>query len=265
MILDALQRNVDAINATAKDSVQRVQAMRNFYAEIVTPELVDALRNSFDGVYQSMRSAFIDPDSGLFGMRRQMRDFGKKMNIFGEYIDDTGKVVTEVSEAANENLSLYEMIRDVFARTGVVLAPIIDNIKLLWDPMRIIAEQLKDARHYAGEFQRTFNEYREGLLKFSEASGIKLEDIDFRASLAAINNLLAEFGAVTDAEFMAIGQMLKDPKANLGSILKDLVSKFFKSDIAENIGEAVGSLVGTVLSEIAGVGKQLTEVAEASG
>jgi hypothetical protein len=273
MIADALSRHVDKINATQKDSMARMEAFNKMIDEIVTPELVEKLRTSFDGVYQGLRSAIIDPDQGLFGLGRQMQGLGKRLNSLGQYIDKFGNVVEDVNLAASVDLSLFEMLRDIFSQTGQVLSPIVSYLPEIWDPLRRIAEALKDARHYTAEFLRTFNSYREGLKDFAKQLGGQgqlkiMESLDIRASMAAINNLFAQFGVYgenTDKEFSRVAKMLKDPNLDIGKLMSELLNKLFTSDIAKKIGEFLGNLIGTVLRQVADATKYVSGMVEGGG
>lgn len=256
-IADALSRNIDKINASNKNSVERTKAISKLLDEVVTPELIDKLRTSVDGIYQGLKSAFLDPDTGLFGLGRQFKDFGKRMNSFGQYVDDAGNVVTDITKAASENLSLFEILAQIFSNVGQVLGPIIDNITLLFDPMEKVASILMEARHYTGEFARSFNQYREGLKELSKQKGKEFlkDTLDFRASLAALNNLMKQFNIIDATEFKKIGQdiiSIKDP-ARLAGIVTEMFDKLINSDVAGNIGKMVGEIIGTVLVEVSQV------------
>lgn len=271
MIADALQRNVDKINATEKNSLARLNAFNKMMDEIVTPDLIDKLRTSVDGVYQGLKSAILDPDMGLFGLGRQMQGMGKRMNSFGQYLDKFNKVTDDVNKAAADDLSLFEMMADIFSKTGQVLTPIVNYLPEVFDPLKKIGEALKDARTYTARFAVTFNNYREGLKAFAktldEQSKLKImETLDIRASLAAVNNLFAEFGvygADATKEFSRIAKMLQDPKANIGAILSELMNTLFSSDIAKNIGEFIGNLVGTVIKTVGDMMEGATDFATA--
>ena len=123
-IADALQRNVDKINATAGNSVERYKVIQKVLDEIVTPELIEKLRTSVDGIYQGFKSAFLDPDTGLFGLGRNFKQFGKRLNQYGQYVDKAGNVVDDLSKAADEDLSIFEIIRDIFSNAGQALMPL---------------------------------------------------------------------------------------------------------------------------------------------
>jgi hypothetical protein len=255
MIADALYRNVAEINKTQKGTMDRARALNKLLDEIVTPELVDKLRVSFDGIYQGLRSAILDPDEGLLGLGRNFEKFGKKINSYGQYVDAAGNVVTDLEKAADADLSIFEILRDIFVNTGQVLTPIIENLKLIFDPLKNVANVLMDARHYTAEFARTFNEYRDTLKQMSKFPGNEfiLDTLDFRASLAAITNLLFQFKAIGKTDFDRIAGVLSSKDADLGKILQDLIDRLLNSDIAEQIGDFIGRLVGTIVSQMADI------------
>ena len=250
-IADALKRNLDKLNTTKADSMERFQAMQKLLDEIVTPDLIEKLRTSVDGVYQGLRSAIFDPDTGLFGLGRNFEKFGKRLNQYGQYVNDAGEVVTDLSKAADENLSIFEILRDIFSNAGQALSPIVEALPLIFDPLKKIGQGLMDARHYTAEFARTFNQYREGLKALSNTKGMdSIKDtLDIRASLSAISNLLLQFGVIGKGEFGQIAAKLTSKDLDIGAMLSGLLDKVFNSKIAYNVGEVVGNVVGTVLSE----------------
>lgn len=255
-ILDALQRYVPQLNKTAKNSVDRFKTIMKFYDDVLPPELIEKYRRSIAGLQESFNTAILGPETGLFGLGRKMDGLGYKMNDFGQYVDKFGNATEDATEFIKAELSVFDMLRDIVANTSLVLMPIIENITLLYDPLKKIGFTLKDARHYTAEFLRSFNIYKNGLAAF--AKDLPKEDMeaimgtrDLRATFAAVANLFSEFGVFDSKEFEKMMGMIKDPKANLGAILKSLIDTFLNSDVAKKIGEFLGVLIGTVLSEVA--------------
>jgi hypothetical protein len=255
-VSDALSRNIDLVNKTMPNTAARFKAMQKLLDEVVTPDMIEKLRTSVDGVYQGLKSAIFDPDTGLFGLGRQFQNIGKRLNQYGQYVDKTGKVVTDLSKAADEDLSVFEIISNIFSNAGQVLAPIVQNLPLVFDPLKKVANLLMDARHYTAEFARTFNQYREGLKVLSEVKGKDFlkDTLDFRSSLAAINNLLFQIGAIGKGSFMKNADMLMNSKdMDFGAMMSGMLDQLMNSKVAGKIGETVGQIVGTVLSEVAKV------------
>lgn len=270
-ILDALTRNIDKVNATQKDSIDRYQALSSLYDEILPPELVEKFRRSVKGINEALYSAALNPEVGFLGIGRKLEGLGRQMNDFGQYVDETGKVVTNANQAARINISIYEILRDIYAQTAQVLTPIVEYLPQLWDPLRKIGDVLIGARDATAKFLLSFNRYREGLKVY--AKGLKdpndqlkvMESLDIRASLAAINNLFRKFGVFDTAKFKSVAEQIKSPTADIGKIMGELIDKFFESDIARKLGEFLGRLIGTVLRQVADATQFVSGVVEGGG
>jgi hypothetical protein len=253
-ISDALQRNIAKINATQMNSVDRFKAIQKLLDEVVTPELIEKLRTSVDGVYQGLKSVIFDPDTGLFGIGRNFKEFGKKINQYGQYVNKAGEVVKDIADAADEDLSIFEIVRDVFSNFGQALLPVVESLQLVFDPLKKVANVLMDARHYAAEFNRVFNQYRQGLLELSKTKTDAFKNtVDVRASLSTINAFLKNFGVITDADFKNFGAQLMSENLDVGKMITTLIDKILNSKIAEDIGKLIGEVIGTVLTEVAKV------------
>jgi hypothetical protein len=229
--------------------------MRKLLQEIVTPELIDELRTSVDGVYQGLKASLFDPDKGLFGLGRQFTNFGKAMNGYGQYVDKAGNVVKTMTEAADADLSLFEVAANIFSNFGQVLQPLVDFLPEVFDPLKKVATLLKDTRYYTGELARTFNTYRESLINLSKTNKYKYLQgtIDIRAALGSINNMMRALGVISKADFTAMGGKLMSEGFQAGPVIKEMIDKVLNSDIAESIGSTIGEIVGTVLTEVAQV------------
>jgi len=251
-IADALRRNVDRINKSGMNTTQRYDALVQLLDEVVTPELIEKLRTSVDGIYQGYKAAFFDPDTGLFGLGRQFKGIGKKLNKYGQYVNKAGQVVSDMADAAPADLSIFEIVRDIFANFGQALMPIVDILPQIFDPLKNVADALMKVRHYAAEFNRTFNIYRQGFLDLAKIPGNEFikGTADVRASLLAITNFLRDFGVIGMQDFVDIRDLLKTKDANFGEIFTSLVDKLLNSDMALSIGETIGEVIGIVLVDV---------------
>lgn len=269
-ILDALQRNIGKINATQKDSIERYKVLNALYDDILPPELIEKFRRSVSGINEAIASATTNPEVGLFGIGRKITGLGRRMNDFGQYVDETGKVVTEVNDAAKANLSLYDLLRDIYAQTAQVLVPIIEVLPELWDPLKKIGESLSDARHYTGQFLKSFISYKEGLKNYAqtlgEAGKMKIMgSLDIRSSLLSIANLFKQLNVIGSGEFADLSKQLVSPDANIGKILQSLVDKLFNSKVAEEVGAFLGKLIGTVLRQVGDATNYIANTIEGGG
>jgi uncharacterized protein YukE len=258
-ISSALGRYMPKLKEAGADMLKRAKILNEMYDEIVPPEMIAAMRNSMAGMTEAFRSAFLNPEVGFLGIGRKLKAFAPKLNLYGQYIDEAGNVVQTAAEAAKADIGVYEMFRDILANFGAVLMPIVDNLSLLWDPMKEIGDALQEARKYSVKFLTWFRNYNAGILKYGEelkktdAAGAEklLSTRNLRASMATINNMFRAFGVIDSGKFKATGDLLIDPNADLAKIMAGMVETFFTSDAAKKVGEFVGNLLGTILSQIA--------------
>ena len=258
MIMDALQRNINKINATSKNSADRLKAIANMYKEIVTPELVERYRRTLAGVQETFNTAIFGEETGLFGLGRKMEGLGIKFNEYGQMIDKFGNVTTDLTQAAREDLAIYDLFRDILVNVGQVLAPIVENLSMIYDPLKQLGLDLNKAREATYKILQSFNYYKKGMEEFSKTlKGVDKQTFDatrdLRAALATIGNVMRYFKVIGEGDFAKLMTQLKDPKANMGQILKSMVDQFLTSDIAAKVGEFIGTIIGTVLSEVAKV------------
>ena len=274
-IMQALDRYIPLINSAQKDSIERFQILKRMYDEILPPEVIRAYERSFAGLMEIYNTAFFNPEKGIFGLGRKMQGLGPAMDDMGRYIkileDGTVKVVESVKEASKADLSVFDMFRDITANIGLVLGPIVNNLTVLFDPMKKIGNLLVQARIESGRFLFAFESYRKGLAdmvknmpkdrmeKFSKIP------VDLRASLAAINNLFRKFGVINMKDFEANAKKIMSDEFDVAAMMKGFFDTFLNSKIAKNVGETVGMVIGTVLSEVANLMRQFMGITQASG
>jgi hypothetical protein len=271
MVMDALEKEIPKINATAKNSADRIIALRKMYERVLPPELIARYRRTLSGLTETFNTAIFGKESGIFGLGRKMKGLGKKMNEFGQYIDWYGKVTNDVNQAMNADLSLYDLFRDIVVNVGQIIAPIVENFTLLYDPLKQLGKVLGKAREVTAEVLRTFNIYLGGFedlsknlkgadaKKWGETGGNAL-----RATLLTIGNLFRALEIISASDFSKLTDTLKKPDANTGAILKGMVDTFMNSEIAEGIGSFIGQIIGTVLVEISKVTGFLSKRIESS-
>jgi hypothetical protein len=266
MIMDALQRNISKINATSKNSADRLKAIADMYKEIVTPELVERYRRTLAGVAETFNTAIFGEETGLFGLGRKMQTevngkmegLGVKFNEYGQMLDELGNVTTDLTKAAREDLAIYDLFRDILVNVGQVLAPIVENLSMIYDPLKQLGLELNKAREITYKVLQSFNQYRKGFEDYGKRfKGLDKEKFDatrdLRAALLTIGNVMAEFKVIGEGDFTNLLTQLKDPNANMGQILQSMIDKFMQSDVASKIGEFIGTIIGTVLTEVSKV------------
>lgn len=255
-IKDALERHIPKINAASKETGARLEAIIEMYKEVVTPELIERYRRSLAGVMEGFNSAIFGKEYGLFGIGRKMKGMGKKFNEFGQMIDWYGKVTEDVTKQANEDLAIYDLFRDIIGNLGQIILPIVENLSLIWDPLRKLGLDLGKIREVTFRLVESFNSYKNAFLEYGEdlkgdAKKMFQGTEEFRATLLTIGNLFADFGVYTQKQYDELVTALKDPKIDLGKILTGMIDTFFQSEVGVSLGETIGRIVSTVIQEVA--------------
>lgn len=297
MIKGALERNIDKINKAGKNTTARLDAIRETYAQIVTPDLVRRYQRTTAGVLESLRTTFLNPEVGLLGLGRPLGKVVQKFNEFGQavgvlgdetvplantfekngklygyVIDKMGRVTDKFVEVSMEQISIFDRLRDVFANVMIVLEPILNNLASFFDPLLGIGASLDDVRKATMWFQSTFERYRVTMMKEAERLPKELRaqfegTVPMRSAFQALNNAMVELGAYGDDQFKELSKVIIDPKTKVeefGNVLRTIVDKFLGSDAAKRIGETIGMIVGTVVAQVGEMMKAAAGLATAS-
>lgn len=276
MIMDALERFIPEINKFGKETPERLNIIMKMFKEILPDEQIRAFMRSTAGILEMYRTAFLGPETGFLGLGRKLQGMGKAMDDMGRFVDAQDRVVKDISQAANVSLSLYDMLRDIFANFNLALYPIIEYLPQLFDPLRAIGLSLVDLRHYSGRFLSNFESYKQGLIKYAEslkdsASKEKiLGSLDIRATLATINNAfrgagIYGFGSQSMATFRKYAEQIESTALNPGVILKEFIKIFLESNASKEFGRRIGNVIKVVLQQVSNMLDQLVGLTEASG
>jgi hypothetical protein len=284
-IMNALERAMPELEKAGGNMLERAKIVNKMLDEIVPPEMIAAMRKSMAGIGEAYRSAFFDPETGLFGFGRKIGEATEPMtNAFGQFVrivNKNGKKIEEIVASADladkVQLSVFEMFADILSNYGSILKPIVDNLYLLWDPMIGLKDVLADARIISTQILGAFREYNEALTEYANtitdegARNKYLSTRTLRASLLTINEIFNDLGIIGDTDFQAVAKQVTDPKAgikDLGNILSSTLDTFFKSDAAYNVGKFVGEMLRAVvdsLSDMTGFFASLGKTKLASG
>ena len=237
------------INATAAGSAERFKAVMKALDRALPQEVVNSMRMSAAGVIEAINSGFLDPDTGLLGL-------GRELNLQVKAYDQFGKAVMKNGKAVEENTTLFKIVRDSLAGFVLPLSELVGILPELFDPLVGIADGFVAFREKAMKFMNAFTRYTNWFKEneFGDEAGA-------RGALSAINNFLKGIGVFDDAEFQTNAKELMTKGNSLKDIGKRLLTDFFSSDFMKDIGEALGSAIGGVLSAIATV---LTGVQDAA-
>jgi hypothetical protein len=270
-VFNALKRGFPKLDEAGDDMLKRAKVVNEMLDEIANPSMISASRRTVDGVLESYRGTFFSPESGLFGLGRKLKEGAEKtapmIDEMGRYIkqyEKNGQLFYEVvdteAKATKEYLSIFEMIGDLLSNYGSILKPIADNLYLLWDPLEQLGNVLEKARNNSIKIFQSFTRYVEGIEDLANrqtTEGLKnalLRTKGFRASLLTLTNLFTDIGIFSEGDFSRLQKVIVDPTKgmkDLGKVLSEIVSTFFKSDAAKQLGEFFGTLLGTLAVELA--------------
>ena len=269
LISEALERYIPKIRATQAGTIERLKVLNEMYDEVLPPEMVRAFQRSTEGIIEMYNTALFGPETGFFGLGRKMSGLGKKMDAYGRYIDEMGRVTTDFNKAAPEALSIFDMLRDIFANFGIVLSPLVESLPLLFDPLKNIGATLTDLRHFSGRLLNSFEVYKNGLVDLSKGLGEQdkirfLSTLNFRATFATLNNAFKQFGVYGKETFSSFANQIESLDFNPGKMLKTFIKTFLSSNLSYKLGYQIGYTVRVVLEQISTIINELVGVATAS-
>lgn len=279
-IASALERTMPELEKAGSNMLERTKVINKMLDEIVPPEMVSAQKRTMAGVMEAFRSAFFSPGTGFLGFGRKLKDATGAMqpltDVYGRFIkvteengEVTETVVATAGQASQASMDVFNMFSDIVVNYANIIRPIVDNLYMLWDPLQGIAEALRSVRVLSIKVWNTFRSYAKFLDGIAEGiSDEKLKESflstkGLRTTLITLANLFTDLGVLSEGQFSTIFKALKDPKTTIeqiGGILKDIVTTFFKSDAAFGVGKFFGEVIkafGTGLSELTGFAKGL--------
>lgn len=251
LLSGAIDRNLDELNKAAAGTPERFKAMLKLMKEMYPPEVIMAMQNSVDGITQTMKSSLFSMNTGLFGLKREIKVATDGFNTM-----HAGKEITT---------TLYDMGAKIYAAFGTVVNPILEALPLILDPIKqaggILKEMYFNAENTLSNFKAAYEKF--GKLRFNGKALSGLE-IGFRSSMEAIAKLAKAFGGdakkITDLEAMLGGETL-----DFGVAITKALDALFSSDAMDRLGFAIGKALGTILSDIAKMVAKGGEVLDQSG
>jgi len=283
LLANMLQDAEKEINASAAGTAERFKAVMKALDNALPQEVVNKMRRSVSGLIEATRSAFLDPDTGLFGLSRELDVTVPKVDQFGRYLNAQGKVVPLVSQAVQENTSLFKIMKETLANFAVPILELLGVLPQIFDPFRQIAEQFRELREVSNRFYLAFNTYTNGFedqansffdaaakttdpqikTKLERQANLLKEQASGRGALGALNKAMLDFGEISQKEYAKNVKELTDfdPKAiekfgekGMAEMAKRLLTSLVNSDmvaaIVETIGAALGAAVDTLFTAI---------------
>lgn len=259
LLANALKDAEGAINDAGAGTSQRMKAVFDALEAALPAEVVNSMRRSVDGVIEATRSAFLDQEVGLLGLRRPLESSVAAIDEYGRYVDEAGNVVKTAALAAKEQTTVFKLLRDVIAGFGLPLSEIAGILPQVFDPLEGLASGLFKMRQKAVDFAQMFDRYSNF---FNDK---KLSDAGARAGLAAFTNLIADLGGLSELERVANIEGLMSGKVDFKTLVPRIMNQVLNSPLAEDFGEMIGSILGETVAMIAAMMTGVLDTAEASG
>jgi hypothetical protein len=123
-------------------------------------------------------------------------------------------------------------------------------------------------RSIAQRFYANFNQYTSEFEALAKEMGGKggaeiKRTAGARGALLSVANLLRGIGAIDLQKYGDVSKNLQKADANLGAITGDLFKTLFNSDVMKMVGEAVGSLFGSIVKMTGDLMEGATDMATA--
>lgn len=227
---------------------ERMRLVFELLDKALPNEVVQKHKNSMAGFLEAFKSAFLDPEVGLFGIGRKMKGIAPEVDQFGKIL--LGK--------AKADLSLYELIGQTLTGFGLPLSELVSILPQIYEPFAKIVPNLVNLRNVAQQFYYTFNRYTKDYENIAKSLGLGTAlgrdmkgTAGARGALTALANLLVSFEKLPVEKFKEVTNKLKNPRfTDLGSVTKELFSALFDSKVMRMIGETLGQMVGGTLAEL---------------
>lgn len=233
---------------TGAYSEERMRMVFKLLDQALPNEVIQKHKNSMAGFLEAFKSAFLDPEVGLFGIGRKIKGVAPEVDQFGKIL--LGK--------AKADLAVYDLIRDVLTGFGLPLSELVSILPQIYEPFAKIIPDLVNLRNVAQQFYYTFNRYTKDYENIAKSLdlGTKLgrdmkSTAGARGALTAIANLLVSVEKLPTSKFTEITNKLKNPKfTDFGNVAKDLFAALFDSKVMTQIGQTIGQMVGGTLAEL---------------
>jgi len=229
LLVGALKDFQKDMNKAAAKTPERMKSIIDALTQAFPPEVIAAMENSVDGMYQAMRSAIFDPDTGIFGLGRAFEiDFSGVKNMIGEETKKT--------------MSFFEFFADIFMNFGIIVGPILSFLPQLFEPFETIINPLKE---FYVNMQNTGSNFR-GALEFLKDVSDSTKFV--RASIYALGKLAKAWGAdleMSEESFKALVEV-----GSVSELFRFVIGKLFDSDGLQNLGNSIGQAIGGFFSLI---------------
>jgi len=245
------------INSTVAGSADRFRVIIKTLQRALPEEVVNSMRMSASGLIEAIRSSFLDPDTGLFGLGRELKLAIPKINEFGQYVDENGNAVASAADAVKEQTTVFKIIRETLGGFILPLSELGGLLPELFDPLEGIANAFVELRETSVMVLQKFTAYTNW---FKQQ---QFPDAPRRGALAAFNKLLLSIGAIDANEAKATARLLETKGSDLAGVAKNIITKLLGSDFMKSLGQTLGKAIGSLLASIATIMSGASDMATA--
>ena len=250
----ALQRHIKELNATGQGTAKRLEIINKVLKEAVPDPMIGAFKTSIAGVTEGFRSAFTDPDVGIFGLSRTL------FQTITKYNRETGEKMGE------ETTNFFKMFAETFGNLGnLINTSILPGIAAVYSPFEAMAKDLEKLRDYSFKIFRQQERYTKYFDELAEKFG--MSDTSFKTiekgSLTTVMDILRSFNMLGEVKYDKYAKMMsakgteKEIADSMRKIYQDLIPTILNSPFFKNIGKEIGKMLATVFKEIASIMKAL--------
>ena len=243
-LVAALERNQKEINKYAAGTTERMLAISKALKQAVPPEMVNTMKRSVSGVIESFKSNFTDPDTGLFGLSRQL-------NFSVRQFDS---VTGRLKEGATEAVGIFDIMADIIGGFGVVFnSSILPAMLNAFMPFNEMGLSLVNLREYSWKLFETIQSSTAFFKNVAESNNMDPAKFQagFRGGLDTMAAILSTFGAISKGQLASIESRLQSPDADLKGIGQEVLNAFMGSKFVNWLTEFAGMIVGKFFSAIA--------------
>lgn len=249
----ALKRHEAELNKTTAGTAERMAVMIQIMREAIPAQQVNLLQRSIGGFTEGIRSAFLDPNTGMLGLSRQ---FDFMMPVFDSM---TGKLKVVNGKIEMMHANFMQVIEDIVGNFGPILSQLLPAITDSFSPLKGITHFLLNFRAKTAQY---FNEFQ-SITKYFENLG-KGKDVQasMRAGLGVLLNILDAMGDLKKGQYDTILKNLENIKGgekSAGLAGKQILNAIMGSKTMNFLLELMGRIAGSIVK---GIGDGLVKLAE---
>ena len=256
----AMKRHQDELNKTTAGTAERVAVMVKIMKEAIPAEQINLLQRSMNGFVEGVRSAFLDPNTGMLGLSRML---GFQMKQFDSM---TGEVIREADGSIRTmEANLMQVIEDIIGNVGPIISNLLPAMVDAFSPFEGLTRSLIEFREWSymifHKFQAYTTYYEELAKGMPDFKGDP--QASMRGGLAILTNIFKGMGEMDDDKYHGVMEQLRDFKNKdaLGNVGKIILDTFLSSKFLDRLEEIIGAVAGSIVK---GIGDALTAIANGS-